>query len=426
MKHITLFESYGTLRITENNELNSITNDEADELLRYIENNKLDKDNIIAGRDSITFINYVGYIKLSSFSLEILPKINLNENDYEEGRKSLINMLQKSGIIKVNYSKVGLLNFYKMNLNEILAYLFAKTLQEELTKGPYLEYVYFEDNTTSLKGKLLVQKHINNISTKNSRVACGFEEFSIDNTLNQIFNYCISKLLKDVKNNDTIKSLRHSKANLSDASDNPIYNKELLNYKFNRLNNRFEEAFLLAKMLINGYSSIGNKGVNKSFSILFKMNDVFEKYICNLLINNIEDGSVYSQHNKYKLMIKEDNNRNIFQLRPDIVIEKSGIEKIIIDTKWKRIDSNYNRHGAKRDDLYQMYAYLTRYKDAEAAILLYPYNVSVDNIGKEYLESWYLDGMPNKKIRVCTVDLSKESKTIEELKIILKVNGIDS
>lgn len=422
MKHITLYESYDNLAISENRELNTITNKEADELFRYVEKNKLDKDNIVWGRNNITFINYVGYIKLSNFSIEILPKINLHPNNYEEGRKSLINMLQKCGIIKVNYSKIGLLNMYKMNLNEIFAYLFAKMLQDELAKGPYLEYVYFEDSITALKGKLLVQKHINNIAAHSSKVACRFEEFSKDNVLNQIFNYCILKLLTNVKNNDTIKSLRHSMANLADVSNVQICRKEILNYKFNRLNSRFKEAFILAKMLINGYSSLGSNGANESFSILFKMNEVFEKYICNLLISNIEDGIVYPQHSKYKLMIKEDNNRSIFQLKPDIVVEKDGMEKIIIDTKWKRIDSSYNRHGVKREDLYQMYAYLTRYKEAETVILLYPYNASINTEDKEYLESWYLDGEPDKKIRVYTIDLSKESKTIYELKKILELN----
>lgn len=422
MKHITLYESYDTLAISENHELNTITNKESDELFRYVEKNKLDKDNIIWGRNNITFINYVGYIKLSSFSIEILPKINLHESNYEEGRKSLINMLQKCRIIKVNYSNLGLLNIYKMNLNEIFAYFFAKTLQGELAKGPYLEYVYFEDNITALKGKLLIQKHINNIATQSSRVACRFEEFSKDNVLNQIFIYCILKLLTNVKNNDTIKSLRHSMANLTEVTNIQICNKEMLNYKFNRVNIRFKEAFILAKILINGYSAIGNNGSNESFSILFKMNEVFEKYICNILISNVKDGIVYPQHNKYKLMIKEDSNRSIFQLKPDVVIEKDGIEKIIVDTKWKRIDSSYNRHGVKREDLYQMYAYLTRYKDAETVILLYPYNTSINTGDKEYLESWYLDGMPDKKIRVHTVDLSEESKTIDELNKILELN----
>lgn len=39
--------------------------------------------------------------------------------------------------------------------------------------------------------------------------------------------------------------------------------------------------------------------------------------------------------------------------------------------RWKNIDESINRHGVKREDFYQMYAYLTKYEDSNVAILLY-------------------------------------------------------
>ena len=40
---------------------------------------------------------------------------------------------------------------YKMSLNEILTLIFAKTLQKELVKGPYLEYVNIEENSKAAR-----------------------------------------------------------------------------------------------------------------------------------------------------------------------------------------------------------------------------------------------------------------------------------
>lgn len=51
-------------------------------------------------------------------------KVNINSSDHEGSRKSLLNMLSKSGIINFNYSNLGMLSAYKMNLNEILALIF--------------------------------------------------------------------------------------------------------------------------------------------------------------------------------------------------------------------------------------------------------------------------------------------------------------
>lgn len=63
-----------------------------------------------------------------------------------------------------------------------------------------------------------------------------------------------------------------------------------------------------------------------------------------------------------------------------------------------------------------MYAYLTRYKDVKASILLYPSDYKDDK--EKLLESWYLHDNKEKKMRVYTVDLYDEANTIYILKDI--------
>ncbi|WP_330683827.1 5-methylcytosine restriction system specificity protein McrC, partial [Romboutsia ilealis] len=160
---------------------------------------------------------------------------------------------------------------------------------------------------------------------------------------------------------------------------------------------------------------------DKSFAILFEMNEVYERYISNLLSIHLEDYIVHSQHTKYKLLRNEKTSKNIFSLKPDIVIEHNKKYKILIDTKWKKIDSNTIRHGVKREDFYQMYAYLTKYEDANAAILLYPSNENIHN-DYEYLESWSLEDEQSKKIRVYNISLDNEEKTVKKLRNIIQSN----
>lgn len=420
MRYITIYECYDKLNIGKNSSEKSITYEEAQELERYIINEKLDSNNILWSRDSITFINYVGFIKLSTVSIEILPKIYINSSDYDGSRKALLNMLNKSGIVKFNYSSLSMLNIYDMNLNEILSLIFARTLQKQLSKGAYLEYINIEENTKSLKGRILVKDHIKNISRGSSDVFCKFEEFSINNKLNKIFKTCIYKIVRNVKNSETIKILSHMQVVFSEVDYIDTSNKENLDYKFTRLNSRFEESFLLAKMILRSYSSIGNKGSDKSFAILFEMNNVYERYITNLLRRNLDKYIIHSQHNKYKLLRNENTDKDIFSLILDIVIEVDNKERLIIDTKWKRINESKNRHGVKREDLYQMYAYLTRYKDVKSSILLYP-SAHEDN-KDDFLESWYLENDKEKKIRIYTIDLYNEANTIDTLKYIISKN----
>jgi len=230
--------------------------------------------------------------------------------------------------------------------------------------------------------------------------------------------------MKNINNPGTIKLLKHCFAHLVDVSDRYINHRELGEYIFNRLNIRYEPVFILAKMLMSGYSSTGSKGNNKSFSILFKMEEVFERYIGNLIYRNVTDSIVYTQHCKYKLMINEGKDTGVFKLVPDIVIENNGKQNLILDTKWKRIYSSSNRHGVKREGLYQMYAYLTRYHDAKSVILLYPHNEFINKEAGEMLESWYLENMPDKKIRVYSIGIWDEQETVEKLAKIIGENQV--
>lgn len=63
------------------------------------------------------------------------------------------------------------------------------------------------------------------------------------------------------------------------------------------------------------------------------MNDVYERYIANLLRMNLDKYTIHSQHNKYKLLTSERTDKDIFSLIPDIVIEVDNKERLIIDTK---------------------------------------------------------------------------------------------
>lgn len=110
MRHIIIKESYESLRIVDDfydyegeyfygnySCEKIISRREAHELYNYAMSKKLDMDNILWERDTLRFINYVGYIRLSTVSIEILPKISLNDSAELE-RKALLNMLSKCGI----------------------------------------------------------------------------------------------------------------------------------------------------------------------------------------------------------------------------------------------------------------------------------------------------------------------------------------
>ncbi|PFM64781.1 hypothetical protein COJ48_09090 [Bacillus cereus] len=426
MKHITTYEVAGKVLIKENCS-QCLNEQEAKELEQYIGSSKLDKKCIKWGRNSVTFINYVGFIQLTTVSIEILPKTQINGSDkeIEESRKMLLQMLYKSGLLKVNINNISTNQIYKHNLLEIFGALFALKLEQELMKGLYMQYVQQEENLPVVKGNILFHKQLQNQAARVNRVHCQYEEFSAENQLNYILKSAIEKLMSNVKQLGTLKKLKRCLVYFDELAFSTITKMDFSIVHFNRLNRRFEPSFILAKMMLENMFSLSRFGKEKSFSILFRMDELFEKYIANVLDTCMEH-KVMSQHKKYKLMINEFNDREVYPLKPDIVVLQNDSEKLIIDTKWKFINGSKNRHGVKREDLFQMYAYLTRYEKVSTVILLYPHQSAITKPSSEVLESWYLEesaGIQQKqKIRVCSVNLSSERRVIQDLQRIIEEN----
>ncbi|AQX53084.1 McrC family protein [Priestia flexa] len=413
MKHLVITEGYDYIPIKESG-VECLTHIEADELNEYVLSKELDTDNIIISRSEVRFINYVGYIRLSSCSIEILPKVH--GNNLEHSRRVLLNLLNCTGFIKINESEISELSLLRENLLEIIGYLFTKRLTKEIKKGLYQSYVVENEHLHRIRGKIDVKKQIRNNVSKSTTVACEFDEFKTDNPLNQIFKLAMTKLLRNVQYNETQKLLLHSIVSFDEVSSRSISSHQLENINFNRNNQRFYDSYLLARLILSGSSSTFQSGLTKNLSILFKMNELFEEYIAYLTKKVTFDVTVKDR--RYRLLVNEKTGYKNFLLEPDLFINKNSDKQIIIDTKWKRYDPSSSSHGVQRNDLYQMYAYLTRYERVNTVILVYPYDFNEKFKSGECLNTWHLDGNSNKKIKCYTINYENEKEALEEIKAI--------
>ncbi|WP_242292275.1 McrC family protein [Bacillus cereus group sp. BfR-BA-01441] len=423
MKNIVLTECHDVIGINENaGDNKTITPLQADELAKFIETQKLKSEYISWGNKSIKFINYVGFIQCSTFSIEILPKVALH-NDFNQMRKVLIGMLYDCGYLNVKTSTLSQLQLIDGSLLEIFGRIYASHLFKELTKGIMMEYQQVENNLMVLKGSLIIRKHIKeNLSQNKKYMAyCEYEERTINHEINQVFVAANQLLLKNIKNIETQKLLKQIDHMLDGVQPRTFSKKQLTRINLDRINKRFEAPLLLAKQFLMNVTASFSVKNNNSFSFLFEMNDLFEKYIT-ALVKQVTKHAVYEQHKEYKLLVNEHNGNDIFQLKPDIVVG-TGNTQIIIDTKWKTL-TNGNRSGVKREDLFQMYAYLTRYERAKTAILLYPKQLEFEIDNTKYVHSWYLHANKDKRLRVYGVSLESKDKTFKELQNILQIHRL--
>jgi 5-methylcytosine-specific restriction enzyme subunit McrC len=388
------------------------TEEDLRELLVYMTKAYPMTEWIEMGYNRVRFINVVGTIRLSRIQIDIIPKLKL---DNEEGRTSLINMLAVCGHVpyRTGVSKASV-QVANLDLLTWLAYTYCIELEEQLKRGIPGDYVTVEENSVKLKGRVKLSAHLRLNAADKSRVYCIFDERMTSIPLNIIFYKALLVLKRKVHDVNLRKKLKHLCAYFEDITVPGDIQSLIDHVHFDRQTSRFEHAFRLAKLILSRMSLLNRGSQEESLSFLFEMNTLYETYIGNVLqqMQLGERAILRLQHEKIKLLKNDDSGRDNIQLIPDIVLgqqldDGQQVWNIIMDTKWKT--SKY-----QQDDIYQMYAYVTGYREAKCAVLLYP---QTDVIAEN--RNWSLTADAGKRIHIRSVRVDWWEETKQDLAEIL-------
>lgn len=411
-KYLTLREGFDYLYVGE--EEDNLTEREFQSLVRYIEDN-LSSKLVLFGYKKLKFVNYVGVIALEDLVIEILPKISLI-GEVSEDRKVLIFMLSKCRKLNVRAEDFIGSNILNKTIIDIIGEIFYRELSREIQRGIYSEYVSVENSIGNIKGKLLITQNSKVNRFKRNKAYCAYDEFTEDNFFNGVLSKGLWYLLKEVRDDRLKGRLRVLERAFEEVNERFIDKNELNRYRLNRRNERFKNSFELVKLILNGSMGDNSKGEDLGFTLLFEMNYLYEEYVGVILkeiMDEEEDVFVSTQEKSKYLLYNEKRERNEIALKPDIVVYKEGVPKVIIDTKWKRGTWN-GKENYNQGDIYQMYAYVTRYKECEKCVLLYPRAEE-----EELNMNWKVNGEGDKKILMKTVDLRSLERTIKSLESII-------
>ncbi len=255
-------------------------------------------------------------------------------------------MLMVAYDIKLQNEDIAACENQTHTILEVFIQLFAKKLFQEFQYGIYKEYITEQENLTTLRGKYLINENLKTNFVKN-KIYCEYDEFSMNNQLNQFFLFAVKSLLMFAKDKRVLMQCEI-------ALDEVEYKSFDINYltiHFHRLNSRFKESFEFALLLLNKSIPLFAKD-KKSFAFLFDMNELFEKFI----------GKIFKELDPSTKLQNQKNFGNL-QLKPDIITTN-----MIIDTKYKILKS---RDDLAVSDKYQMFVYGTNF-GIKNTMLLYP------------------------------------------------------
>lgn len=342
--------------------------------------------------------NLVGVVQLGALSVEILPKIaeqyaEAHRGDEDQGvqfaRANLLYMLGMAGEVPFRERDVAAQSLRKAPLSETLIALFADRLMRQLVRGPHHAYVEQRDNLNVMRGKLLFSRHIKHNAARRDRFFVERDEFVADTLLNRIFKATCRHLLESTRAPATEEKLNYCLMVLDEVDDRPVHLEQFDRIVEDRRNERFADALSFCRMIWEQQAPTARVGRFKTFTLLFDMNAVFEKFIAAFLRRYVISGDQFPNTRvrpqsrglqRHLLRRFPDRTTGEMRLKPDIVIEGlesvgtlNKSERVVIDTKWKQLDTDGSwRQGVRGSDLYQLFAYAHRF-NADHSILLYPW-----------------------------------------------------
>lgn len=317
--------------------------------------------------------NYIGVIQLKDgLIIEILPKIARKEGDenHAEVRRIVINMLSTLRNSPFKQANSASLKTQRMPLLEVFISMFMDALELLIRRGIKNDYITCEENSPFLKGKLLFSDHIKHNLAHKERFFVAFDNYQANRIENRIVKTALQHLYKLSRSSKNQQRIREALFVFDEMK--PVHDVAMAfsKVKSNRQMKDYEQVLIWSRLFLLTDSFTPHKGSTVAFALMFDMNQLFESYVGAWLKRKCK-GEVSLQHSRHYLAKKDSN--DVFALKPDIVIN-NGI--IIADTKWKLLDASKTNDGVSQGDIYQMYAYATKYQEegseCKAIYLIYP------------------------------------------------------
>ncbi|MHA1331759.1 MAG: McrC family protein [Candidatus Hodarchaeales archaeon] len=383
-KTITLFEY-------EKCPYDELANCDLDMILDGIEslNEASNKQLISLGHKYFSATQFVGMLQIGDVIIEVLPKIDyvIDKGFEDEGVKSaasnLLVMLAYAYNIKLDSQTLSSLTSITGNWYELLIRFFAMELHQQIRQGLFRNYQNKEDTLPYIKGRWDISTQIRKHAHVKTTFDLYFDEFTENILLNQLFSTVSKTLLINTQDKTSRRLLMDINRWLANVED--LFNVDQVMFNqihFSRLNDRYEDAFSLAKLFFEGQSLQVKVGDTSAFAFVFDMNNLFERFITQFIIKHrkkifrkfeYNPSIVPQMSNKKTYLAKDELGHGKINLRPDIVLKHpvSKTNMLILDTKYKQLNTEQSSNKLSPSDIYQMLAYSIRLS-CDNVMLIFP------------------------------------------------------
>ncbi|MEK6238359.1 MAG: McrC family protein [Planctomycetales bacterium] len=329
-------------------------------------------------RQRVKAKNFVGVVGVGDLAVEVLPK---TDDETVSARRRLVEMLSVAGFVPHLDAGVAELTKSTPCLLDAFMQAYVRQLALEWRRGRIADYQRTDANRTCLRGKLLFSEQLRRNRLRPERFFTRADEFLADVPPARLLKAGLQVCRRHGVSDSTRRTATSLIPEFDDVSDWTFTDAELDGVQADRKIARFEPLLTLAKRFVRGCVP-DRPGGAATFSLLFDMNVVFERYIGNLLRRACPPACrAQLQVSGRSLVLRGGKAR--FGLVPDAAIRRGNEFSCLIDTKWKVLRPNKTHAGVLQADMYQAYAYAKEF-DCPSVILLFPQNAGLPQRVADY------------------------------------------
>lgn len=331
-----------------------------------------------AGRRAVQVTNFVGVIRTpDGFQIEVLPKVGKAiDGGVNEARNKLIEMLRCLGEFRHLLSGHASLETTAMPLFEIFIADFLRCVSDVVKCGVRSDYSLQEGNLPTLRGKLLMSQHLRLNLCRADRFYTEYDLFSANRPENRLLHAALREVLRCAKaqaNQQLARELCFVFADVPAAQD---VAQEFQRVRLDRGMAHYGDALAWARLILEKEAPLTGVGKHAAPSLLFPMEAVFEAYVTkHLAAQLVAPYALKSQASSLHMVRHQ--SEDWFKLKPDLLLRRQGRNRMVLDTKWKLLDSAKSnareKYGLAQSDFYQLQAYGHSYLEGQGDIvLIYP------------------------------------------------------
>ena len=284
--------------------------------------------------------------------LNILPKIFRDDNQKWQNLNLFLDYSTSDTLDYFNNAK----NFYEgTSEHTLLNRLHLELIQEYehlMKQGLLKSYVIHAENTSSMRGKLLMQHQMVNDATLKPQFFCEFDELEYDSIENRVILQALT-VVERTSDNPYVRmksmDLAQKLSGLVTKTTVHRPERQRMMQSYNRQNLRYERIHKICEQVIeeSGIKDIYSGDYSYVVPVFYDMNELFENFIQKLFQKFYPGVEVQYGEESWK----GDSDLGSRKMRPDITIWNGNVCEQIIDVKYKT-------KNISSGDLYQIGFYM--------------------------------------------------------------------